>query len=313
MKVVRTVRGDISPQDLGWCQCHEHVFLADGPSRKVSGALYMDNYDKSLNEVILYKQAGGVSFVDAQPFGCGRMIEKLYKVSEESGVNIISCTGFHKTIFLEDPEWLSNQSEQSLTDIYMNEVKDGVEIDDGNVSKTGIIKCAAVPGEHNADKEYAKLFGAAANAAKQTNTPVLIHMDNNADAFPILKMFEEYAVTPNRLMFCHLDRARPDYGYHEELAAAGAYLDYDTIHRLKYHDDDTELKLIAHMTERGFAGNLVLSLDTTNERLKSYGADFGLDFILTAFGKSIVQRFGKNLLDQFMVENPAEFLSFEPV
>lgn len=24
--MVRTVLGDIAPADLGWCQCHEHVF-----------------------------------------------------------------------------------------------------------------------------------------------------------------------------------------------------------------------------------------------------------------------------------------------
>ena len=65
--MIRTILGDIAPDKLGWCQCHEHLFLADGPSRKISAALYMDDYDKSLAELKLYKQAGGVSLVDAQP------------------------------------------------------------------------------------------------------------------------------------------------------------------------------------------------------------------------------------------------------
>lgn len=54
-----------------------HIFLADGPSRRVNEALYMDDYNKSLAEVKQYKKAGGHSFVDAQPFGCGRIVEKL--------------------------------------------------------------------------------------------------------------------------------------------------------------------------------------------------------------------------------------------
>ena len=54
MKVIRTVSGDIMPEQLGWCQCHEHIFIADGPSRKTNEALYMDDYDKSLAEVLMF-------------------------------------------------------------------------------------------------------------------------------------------------------------------------------------------------------------------------------------------------------------------
>ncbi|MEN6634809.1 MAG: phosphotriesterase, partial [Clostridiaceae bacterium] len=62
MRMIRTVTGDIDPKQLGWCQCHEHIFVADGPSRKISAALYMDDFDKSLSETRLYKAAGGASF-----------------------------------------------------------------------------------------------------------------------------------------------------------------------------------------------------------------------------------------------------------
>jgi len=270
----------------------------------------MDDYDKSLAEINLYKEAGGVSFVDAQPFGCGRMIENLFSASKETGVNIISCTGFHKTIFFENPDWLSSQTQDSLTDIFIKEVTDGIEINDRTLAKAGVIKCAATPGEQNADATYAKLFHAAAATANQTGAPVMIHMDPGADALPIIRLFDDYDVAPNRLTFCHLDRARYDFGYHEELASFGVSLEYDTIHRLKYHDDDKELKLIEHMTERGFADKIMLSLDTTNERLKSYGAGFGLDFLLTDFRYSLEDRLGSAAVNQFMVTNPAAFLAF---
>ena len=61
MDVVRTVTGDISPDKLGWCQCHEHIFVADGPSRAVNGALYMDDSDKSRAEVLQYREAGATA------------------------------------------------------------------------------------------------------------------------------------------------------------------------------------------------------------------------------------------------------------
>ena len=259
----------------------------------------------------MYKIADGNSIVDAQPFGCGRMIELLYRVSVQSGINIIACTGFHKTIFFEDSEWLATASETALSDIFINEMTIGVDTGGEKPAKAGIIKCAATPGEQNADNTYLKLFRAAAHAAKVTNAPVMIHMDSGADALPIIRLFDDYGVAPNRLMFCHLDRARYDFGYHEQLANIGVTLEYDTIHRLKYHDDETELNLIEHMVNRGHADRLALSLDTTNERLKSYGAAFGFDFILTDFSKQLTKRLGNEIVTKFMVTNPAAFLAFE--
>ena len=127
MRTIRTVKGDLDPDALGWCQCHEHIFVADGPSRRVSAALYMDDFEKSLSETRLYQKAGGSSFVDAQPHGCGRMAADLQKVSEQTGVNIIACTGFHKTEFFEDLDWLKRQTEDTLARIYIHEVTTGMD------------------------------------------------------------------------------------------------------------------------------------------------------------------------------------------
>lgn len=310
MSIIRTVTGDIKSEQLGWCQCHEHIFVADGPSRSINKALYIDEYDKSLAEVILYKNAGGQSFVDAQPFKCGRMAGNLARVSEQAGVNIIACTGFHKQEFFEDAEWLQRQTEDFLTDIYIREVLKGMESNGDHISaKAGIVKCAAIRGEHNADGNYAKLFAAAANAARATGVPILVHFDPGADAFSVVKFFEQNGVEAKRLMLCHLDRTKYDFGYHKELASAGSFLEYDTIRREKYHSDDDEIKLIEHIVNTGYAKNLLLGLDTTNERLKSYGSEFGLDDILIRFRFLLEERIGKDIIKTIMIDNPAKALS----
>jgi phosphotriesterase-related protein len=312
MDYIRTVTGDIPQNTLGWCQCHEHIFLADGPSRQINKALYLDDYEKSLGEVLLYKKAGGQSFVDAQPFGCGRMVKELFSVSQHTGVNIISCTGFHKEEFFEDREWLTNQTEEALTSIYIDEIQYGMYAHDKSetTSKAGIIKCAAIKGEHKANSEYEKLFNSVANAAVVTGVPIMIHMDNGADAFPIITFFGKKSIKPNRLLFCHLDRTRHDYAYHEELAATGSFLEYDTIHREKYHSNEKEAALIAHMIKKGHVNNLLLGMDSTNQRLKSYGATFGLDYILTEFIFLLEKYISKELVERIMIQNPANALSF---
>ena len=309
---IRTIKGDIVPAQLGWCQCHEHLFLADGPSRRLNKALYMDNHEKSLAELVRYKQAGGQSIVDAQPFGCGRMAEKLIKVSDQAGVNIIACTGFHKTEFFTDKVWLDKQTEETLTEIYLEEIEKGLySVDNKKLpAKAGIIKCAAIGRDRKENKTYAKLFSAAATAAVITGIPIMVHMDIDSDAFSIISFFEKYNIQPDKIMFCHLDRVKYDFTYHKEIADVGSFLEYDTINRLKYHSNEKEIELIVHMVENGFVNKLLLAMDTTNQRLKSYGADFGLDYILTEFTVPLEQQLDKEIIRRIMIENPADALSF---
>ena len=302
--MIRTILGDIAPDALGWCQCHEHLFLADGPSRGVSGALYMDDYGKSLAELQLYKNAGGVSLVDAQPYGCGRMAKELVRASRESGVNVVSVTGFHKTEFME--EGILDKGGDALARIYIDEMTKGM---DGMDARAGIVKCAAIPGEMDANADYAMLFEAAAHAAAETGAPVLVHMDTNADAVKLLAYYARFGIEPGRVIICHMDRACADIRVHEAVAEAGAYLEYDTIHRLKYKSDEDELKLIAHMVERGYADKLLVGMDTTSERLRSYGAAFGLDFILETFAPLLAARIGQATVDTITIANPAKALT----
>jgi predicted metal-dependent phosphotriesterase family hydrolase len=302
--MIRTILGDISPEKLGWCQCHEHLFVADGPSRKVSQALYMDDYSKSLAELKLYRQGGGASLVDAQPYGCGRMAGELVRASRESGVNIVAVTGFHKTEFIEDG--ILDKGGDALTRIYIDEVSQGME---GLSARAGLVKFAAVPGEMDASPAYAMLFDAAVHAAAETGLRVLVHTDTGADPMRLLDYFSRFGIAPSRVIICHMDRSCADVKIHEAVAEAGAYLEYDTIHRLKYKSDEDELDLIAHMAERGFTNRLLVGMDTTNERLKSYGAAFGLDFILKTFRYRLAERIGQAALEAITIANPAVALS----
>ena len=311
MRKIRTVTGDLDPKLLGWCQCHEHIFVADGPSRAISSALYMNDFDKSLEETRLYQQAGGSAFVDAQPHGCGRMAANLKKVSEQTGVNIIACTGFHKTEFFENLDWLEKQTEDTLTRVFIREVTSGMDEGTGLTARAGLIKFAAVRGLQHASTLYEKLFAAAANAAQETGAPLFVHLDPNADAMKLVEYFYGFGIAPERLIFCHLDRVKYDIGYHMQIASAGVFLEYDTIHREKYHSDEQELKLIEAMVLIGLSSKLLLGLDTTNQRLKSYGAPFGLDDILTRFRFLLEERIGRDLVNSIMIENPRKALSFE--
>ena len=96
MKEIITVTGRIAPEELGFCQCHEHIAMSKGISYQINPALCMDDMEKSLEEAKRFHLAGGQSFIEAQPCGANRMALELRRLSEDSGVHIIASTGFHK-------------------------------------------------------------------------------------------------------------------------------------------------------------------------------------------------------------------------
>jgi len=285
---IQTVLGNISHEALGYCQCHEHIFIAKGKSFEINHSLWMDDLDASIRELQLYRKAGGISLVDAQPIGCGRMEDYLVKASQMTGINIIASTGFHKLIFYYEDHWIHKLDEDSLVDIFTSELQQGLFVGtDFSIpsqrigQRAGIIKCAV--DSFGIKGEYVKLFNAAAQASLSTGFPLMCHMEKGAEAFKIIDFFAYRGIDPRSVILCHLDRTRYDVRYHKEIAGLGVFLEYDTIARFKYHDNETEIRLIAEMVSEGYGDRILLGLDTTRERLKGYGGDVGLDYILKSF------------------------------
>ena len=103
---------------------------------------------------------------------------------------------------------------------------------------------------------YTRLFHAAVNTAAETGAAILAHFELGEDVFPLIRLMERAGLPPRRLLACHLDRARHDAAYHKEVADSGAYLEYDTINRLKYISNEQELDLICEMLEAGYEKKL---------------------------------------------------------
>lgn len=283
--MIRTVLGDIPHALLGHTQCHEHLFLEKGKSFEINPALCMDDLDKSNAELAAYRAAGGTALVDAQPVRCGRMEDALVNASSKTGVHIVAVTGFHRMLFYDEGAFPVSWTEQQLADLFEGEVTKGMTRKDGRriAACAGMIKAAIESGGVYADSTSEKMFGAVAQAASISGAPVLIHTEPNADIMEMIEFFASAGIAPKRLIICHMDRTRYDMGYHREVLSSGVNLCYDSINRLKYLSHEKEIALITAMIEAGFEEQLLLSLDTTNQRLRAYGADMGLDYILKDF------------------------------
>ncbi|PKM73581.1 MAG: hypothetical protein CVU91_04665 [Firmicutes bacterium HGW-Firmicutes-16] len=316
-KMIRTVLRDIDPELLGYTQCHEHLMLTKGQSFLCNPALCIDDPTKTREELLRYLQNGGRSLVDAQPVGCGRDSEALAALMEETGANIIASTGFHKLEFYPEGHWIKSMSEERLSELFLAELSDGMFTGtDAEFSpiqhsaRAGIIKTAL--DVCNLDEPYKRLFRAAASAQVATGAPMMVHIEKGSDPELLLRFLDDLGVRPESLYFCHMDRACDQIDIFFNVLRAGVTLEFDTIGRFKYHSDEYECALIKQLLDNGYEDKLLISLDTTRDRLKAYnGNAIGLDYILTAF-LPMLRRTGvsDSQIGKLTEENPKRILSW---
>ena len=310
MNNIITVNGEIAPARLGFCQPHEHLFTADGPAAEGHPAVLIDDVGKTLVDVVAFKNAGGRSVVDAQPVFTGRDARAMRYISKETGVHAIASTGFHNLVYYGKDNPFLDFGEDAFAGLFTEEIQKGMYADcfyTGEPEPTNIragqIKAAL---EREFKDVHKRLFSGAASASRETGVPVMIHVDKDADPLMLLDFFAGAGVSADRQIYCHIDRAIEDLSIHKEIARAGAYIEYDTIARPKYHGNDVENKIILEMLDAGHEDVLLFSLDMTRERLKGYGGTPGLDYILREYIPELkALGVGDTTMHKIFIANPA--------
>ena len=174
--------------------------------------------------------------------------------------------------------------------------------------RAGLVKAAL--GAGRIDGWTHRLLLASGLAAIQTGFPLMMHTESGDSAVEAIRLLNDVGLKPERVIVCHVDRQAENLAPHLNIAKTGANLDYDTIHRLKYHDDGSEIELIQHMAAAGHLGQIMLALDTTAERLESYGGAISLSYLLNQFRLELAQAgISSEAFHQMTVINPARVLT----
>lgn len=282
MARINTVTGPLESAALGFCQPHEHVFTAATPASEANPALRIDDEVLSAAELSDYRACGGQSIVDCQPPGAGGDPFALRRISARSGVRIVAVTGYHMPAFYPRGHWIFAEDTSALRERFLADLLEGVAApgEDGRILP-GAVK-AAIGRDGPADR-FETCLRAAAGAAAAAGVPLILHTEAGAGAERAVGLCGQEGLDPARIAVCHVDRQAADYAVHEAVARTGAYLEYDTIARFKYHDDLSEIALIRHMLSLGYGDRLLISLDTTAARLRRFGGAPGMDYILREF------------------------------
>jgi phosphotriesterase-related protein len=312
---IRTVTGDIKPKKLGFTHCHEHLFTYRVEGVYLPERLIIDSCSRTRQEARAFRRAGGRSIVDAQPFGAGRNARFLRRLSIATHVHVIGSTGLHKTYFYPENFWSYTASAEEIADLFVSEIQQGMyEYDPGNPFKSrsgvraGIIKIAT--GEKGLTPYYEKVFEAAAAAHRATGAPIMTHTELSGFGQEQVSYLIGHGVHPGSIIVSHMDRVI-DIEKNARLAELGVFLEYDTIARYKYHSDEEETALIREMVSRGFSDRILFGLDVTRDRMKSYGGEVGLEYILHSFNPMLEEAgIDRNHVNGFTVDNPRAALRF---
>lgn len=304
MKYIETVLGKVPATDFGMTDSHDHLIRKGGVEVIVNGKNFdMPDEEKAAEELRLFKSVSGSALVEMTPIGSGRSIESLRSLSSSSGVHIVSTTGFHKSEYYDKSHFLWKYDEQTLSDLLIADVEEGIDIYDyaGPVvrrseGRAGVIKAAC--SLQSITRIEHKELRSAAMASKATGAPVSLHLEKGTMGLEAVDILLDNGVIPNNIILCHIDR-NPDYYYHCKLAEKGVYLAYDGAARVKYYTDEVIINLYKKMIAAGFEDQLLIGADLGGKSyFRSYEGGPGLGYNFGYF----VPRMMESGVDSHVVE-----------
>ena len=301
--LVRTVLGDIEPEELGATDYHEHLF-------QVSPLLRGDELDDepaSGREAGLLRAAGAAAMVEATPTGLGRRPEAVARVSARTGLRIVHVTGAHREAHYAVGHPLLDEPVDALVDRFSQDLVVGM---DGTPVRAGAVKAGADYWSLTAFER--RVLTAVGALAARSGVPVMVHLEHGSAAHEVLDLLAAEGCPEDRVALAHIDR-NPDPGLHRELAARGAYLGYDGAARHQRWPDSVLIDCLAAVVEGGAGDRVLLGGDVARRsRYVAYGGMPGLAYLFDRFVPRLRQAVGDDALGSVLVANPARWLSWEP-
>lgn len=345
---ILTVKGPISPDLIGPALMHEHLFIdfrvqrdtpegwalagrtrptAAGAVRLYHAPLTMDilgpvklgapNRDNHVlddetlatEEVMEFRRRGGGTIVDVTSIGLGRSPERLRRVSEATGLNVVMGSSWYQQGFVWEDVY--DRPVESLTEDIVRDVTVGVGttgIRAGVIGEVGTFD-PSKPGER-------KVIQASARASRLTGAPISIHIARGRrEQLRVLDVLAAEGADLTRVAMGHSNPIANDPALLEQILDRGAYVQFDLLGDfpwvgMEMSDHDVAMAIVS-LVEQGHLERILLSHDVcTKADLKAYGGS-GYSFIAEYF-LPYLKRQGLTdaQIHTIVVENPKRLLTF---
>lgn len=243
MSTIKTVCGEIKPEELGFTSMHEHLLcdftdmmkasvepevrqgleyipasmlelnmknlpaLRNGMGTFSKDCASLHDMDYMVGELKAFGEMGGQAIVDATPVTVGpeKDAKGLKELSEKSGIHVVTCTGLYTS--RTQPETFREMSEDELAAFFKKEMETG--FGDTGI-RPGFMKCAinTVGDCMGVDASEIKAVRACARVAAETGCSIHIHNGypmGMKECVPVAKMVLELGVKPDKLLMLHMD------------------------------------------------------------------------------------------------------------
>ncbi|MCE7039897.1 phosphotriesterase [Dyadobacter sp. CY312] len=301
-----TLSGEINASKLGRTLIHEHVLVDFIGADKINPNRW--EHDQVIKKVLPYlldiKAKGIKTIVECTPAFLGRDVKLLQKLAHQSGLQILTNTGFYGASdnkYL--PSFALTETATELANRWIAEFKRGI---DGTDVKPGFIKIGVNPG--SLSDLHKKLISAAAIAHLQTGLTIYSHTGPAIPAFEQLEILKQSGVHPSAFVWVHANGSDEDF---LKIAKMGAWISLDGI------DDgnmDKNAKTISLLKSSGLLNKVLISHDAGwyKPGEPDGGAFKGFTTISDKFIPYLKSNgFKQKEIDQILINNPSQMLAIQ--
>ena len=307
-----TVNGPIKPSEAGITLEHEHI-LVDFIGADSTGYFRWNREDvisKALPHLNEIKNRQVRTFIECTPAFLGRDPLLLRELSEQTGLNFITNTGYYgarNNLYIPG-DFFSSEPEQ-IASLWIKEFKTGIE---GTGIKPGFIKIAVDPSD-TLSPEHRKIIIAAALTHLETGLVIASHTGPEKPAFEQIRILKEHNVDPSAFIWVHAQRGSAESNI--MAAKEGTWISLDNIHSRPDLEPGSPNSIewyaerIMTLKNQGLLNKVLISHDSGwYDPAKPEGGSFnGYTDIFDSFLPVLkIKGFTDSDIDRLLVKNPAE-------
>ncbi len=298
---VATVTGLIPAERLGRTLVHEHILVDFIGAERVSRNRYNADevFEKALPHLKQVRALGCQTFVDCTPNWLGRDVVLLRRLSQESGLNIVTNTGYYgarQHLFL--PANVRQETPEQIASHWIKEFEAGI---DGSDIKPGFIKIGVDAGKLSDLNR--KIVSAAAITHLKTGLTIAGHTGDGQAAREQLDLLDSLGVSARAFIWVHA-QSEKDTQLHFEAARRGCWVEFDGINA---NSLERHVSLVTSMRQEGLLNRVLVSHDSGWYHVgEPAGGEFrGYDTLFTKFIPALRARgFSAGEVDQLTIDNP---------
>jgi phosphotriesterase-related protein len=301
--VIMTVNGPIPSEKMGTSLIHEHILVDFIGADSISDNRWDKSkvIDKSFPYLKQIKDLGCQTFVECTPAFLGRDPLLLKSLSDSTGLNIITNTGYYgarNNKFI--PDYAFVETADQLAKRWTTEWEEGI---DGTGIRPGFIKIGVDNG--NLSDMHKKLITAAALTHLKTGLVIVSHTGPAVPALEQIEILKKEGVSSEAFIWVHA-QVEKDLINHIKAAQSGAWISLDGLNENNLQD---YIKMINNLKENNLINKVLLSHDAGwYDPGKANGGEY--KGYTTLFEKLVPllrnENYTEKEINQLLVLNPAK-------